>query len=110
MLKPAFMTLGLLVALVGCDSATKAVDDVARRSAKASVSEALATRFPAVPNKLVTPFTDCIIDNSSGREIAEFAKDAVVGVDEATVVLVRSVLERPETVQCVTKAGLSVLG
>lgn len=109
MLKAALFTL-CLVALAGCETATKAVDDVARKSAKAAVSEALATRFPAVPQKFVTPFSDCVIDNATGREIAEFAKDAVVGVDETTVVLVRAVLERPETVQCITKAGLSVLG
>lgn len=98
-----------IVALAGCDEATKAVDGVARKSAKAAVSEALSTRFPFVPKAAVTPFSDCVIDNASGREIGEFAKDAVVGVDEATVVLVQTILERPATQQCVAKAGLAVL-
>ena len=110
MLRSAFLMVGLCVALMGCDQASQAVDDVARRSAKAAVSETLATRFPAVPQKLVTPFSDCVIDNATGREIAEFAKDAVVGVDETTATLIRTVLSRTETQKCVTKAGLAVLG
>ncbi|WP_299610132.1 hypothetical protein [uncultured Tateyamaria sp.] len=98
-----------LLTLSACDEATQAVDDVARRSAKAAVSETIVTRFPAVPEQAVTPFTDCVIDNASAREIGEFAKDAVIGVSETTVALVRSVLERPDTQQCVVRAGLSAL-
>lgn len=98
-----------IVGLTACTEAQQAVDDVARRSAKAAVSETLVTRFPSVPKSVVTPFTDCVIDNATGREIAEFAKDAVVGVDETTAVLVRGVLERSETQQCVAKAGLAAL-
>jgi hypothetical protein len=108
MLKPALLTVSLM-ALVGCESATQAVDDVARRSAKAAVAETLTTQFPSVPNKVVTPFSDCIIDNSNTSEIAKFAKAAVVGVDETTVTLVRTILSRPETTQCVTKAGVAAL-
>ena len=107
------MSRGLIFAclagLTACTEAQQAVDDVARRSAKAAVSETLTTRFPAVPKSVVTPFTDCVIDNASGREIAEFAKDAVVGVDETTAVLVRGVLERSETQKCIAKAGLAAL-
>ncbi|GGX64937.1 hypothetical protein GCM10007385_37590 [Tateyamaria omphalii] len=98
-----------IMTLTACAEATQAVDDVARRSAKAAVAETLVTRFPAVPKQAVTPFTDCIIDNASAREIGEFAKDAVIGVSETTVALVRSVLERSETQQCVTRAGLTLL-
>ncbi|WP_254684910.1 hypothetical protein [Tateyamaria omphalii] len=50
-----------------------------------------------------------MIDNASAREIGEFAKDAVIGVSETTAALVRSVLERPATQQCIVGAGLSVL-
>ncbi|MEL6466139.1 MAG: hypothetical protein AAFQ58_14320 [Pseudomonadota bacterium] len=95
--------------LTACEEATQAVDDVARRSAKAAVSETLVTRFPAVPKQAVTPFTDCVIDNSTAREIGEFAKDAVIGVSETTVALVRSVLERRETQQCIVQAGIATL-
>ncbi|MEL7164518.1 MAG: hypothetical protein AAGL96_03520 [Pseudomonadota bacterium] len=99
-----------LMGLTACENATRAGDDVARRSAKAAVSETLATRFPSVPNAAVTPFADCIIDNATAREIGEFAKDAVIGVSETTVALVRAVLARPETQRCVLQAGISSLG
>lgn len=73
------------------------------------MEKTLVTRFPAVPKSAVTPFTDCIIDNASAREIAEFAKDAVIGVSETTVSLVRGVLSRTETQACVAQAGLAAL-
>lgn len=94
---------------MGCAETQAFADDVARRSAKAAVSEALVTRFPSVPQAAVTPFTDCIIDNATAREIGEFAKDAVVGTSETTVSLIRGVLARPETQTCVAREGLAVL-
>lgn len=98
-----------LLALGACAEATQAVDDVARRGAKAAVAEALTTRFPGVPKAAVTPFTDCVIDNASAREIGTFAKDAVVGVSDTTVALIQTVLERPATQQCIVQAGLAAL-
>ena len=80
-----------------------------KRRPFAAVAETLTTRFPAVPQQAVTPFTDCVIDNATAREIGEFAKDAVIGVSETTVALVTSVLQRPETQTCVTRAGLTLL-
>lgn len=103
------LALTALVTLAACEEANKAATDVARRSAKAAVAETLTTRFPAVPKQAVTPFTDCVIDNATGREIGEFAKDAVIGVSETTVALVTQVLQRPATQQCVTRAGLALL-
>jgi hypothetical protein len=97
------------LALSACTETTKAIDDVARRSAKAAVSEALVTRFPTVPKAAVTPFTDCVIDNSDLRELRSFAADAVSGVDEATVALITTVLQRPETQTCIGRAGLTAL-
>lgn len=96
-------------ALAACAQATESFDNVARTSAKAAVSETLATRFPAVPQKAVTPFSDCVIDNATGREIGEFAKDAVIGVDDTTATLVTTVLRRPDTQTCIAKAGLAAL-
>jgi hypothetical protein len=102
-------TFGFIAALAGCTEATKAVDEVARRSAKAAVAETLATRFPLVPKAVVTPFTDCIIENSSGSEIGKFAKAAVVGADDTTVALITDILSRPATQQCAGKASLAAL-
>ena len=94
---------------MACAQTQELADDVARRSAKAAVSEALVTRFPAVPETAVTPFTDCIIDNATSREIGEFAKDAVIGTSETTVSLIRGVLSRTETQTCVAREGLAAL-
>lgn len=99
------LTFTALVALVACEQTTQAVDDAARRSAKVAVNEAIITRFPAIPKQAVTPFTDCVIDNASANEIGTFARDAVLGVTETTATLVRTVIERPETQQCIIRAG-----
>jgi PBP1b-binding outer membrane lipoprotein LpoB len=103
--------LGLvsLIFLAGCAQTQATADDLARRSAKAAVSETLVTRFPTVPEAAVTPFTDCIVDNSTAREIGEFAKDAVIGTSETTVSLIRGVLSRSETQTCVAREGLAAL-
>lgn len=103
------LILAALLALGACDETTKAVDEAARRSAKVAVTEAIATRIPGVPKQLITPFTDCVIDNSSANEIGQFAKAAVLGVTDETATLVRTVIERPETQNCVLRAGAAAL-
>lgn len=92
--------------LTGCVEVQQAVDNTARQGAKGVVAETLATRFPQVPKELITPFTDCIIDNSTAVEIREYARAAVIGVEETTVTTVRNVLSRPETVQCLQTNAL----
>ena len=95
--------------LSACAQTQTVVDDVARDAAKAAVSEALVTNFPGVPRAAVTPFTNCVIDNASAREIAELAKDAVVGTSGTTVAIVRAILDRPNTQTCLTRAGAILL-
>lgn len=99
--------LALLLFATACAPVQEAVDNTARQGAKGVVTETLATRFPQVPKELITPFTDCIIDNSSALEIRDFARAAIVGVDEQTVTTVRTVLARPETIQCLQSSALS---
>ena len=101
------LILTALSALAACNDVQQAVDQTARQGAKGVVTETLATRFPQVPKELITPFTDCIIDNASALEIRDFARAAVVGVDERTVETIRSVLSRPETVRCLQSRALS---
>ena len=96
---------GVVAALTGCVEATKAVDEVARRSAKAAVAETLIIRFPLVTKTVVTPLTDCIIDNASGQ----FVKVDVVGSDDTTVALISDILDRPATQQCADKVSLAAL-
>lgn len=93
--------------LTACTDVQQVVDTTARNGAKGVVTETLATRFPQVPKQLITPFTDCIIDNSSALEIRDFARAAIVGVDDQTVETVRVVLSRPQTVQCLQGSALS---
>ena len=83
-----------------CTDVTQVVDNTARKGAKGVVTEVLATRFPQVPKQLITPFTDCIIDNSNAGEIQEYVKAAVRGVDDGTAATVKAVLARPETQSC----------
>ncbi len=96
-------------ALAGCEEAVQSVDELGRKSAKATVSKALATRYPSLPNEAVTPVSDCVIDHATLPEIRRFAQDAVTGVDEATLALLSSVLSRPETQNCVARKGLPLL-
>lgn len=100
-------SIALTLLVAACAPVQQAVDNTAREGAKAVVIETLATRFPQVPKELITPFTDCIIDNSSALEIRDFARAAVVGVDDQTVTTVRAVLSRPETVQCLQSRAVS---
>lgn len=104
------LALVCMLALSACTTVTQVVDDTARVTAKNVVTETLATRFPQVPKELITPFTDCVIDNSSALEIRDFARAAVAGVDEQTVTTVRTVLARPETVSCLQTRALGSLG
>lgn len=107
------VTLGMMLLATGlgaCTQASQRVDEIARQGAKGVVTETLATRFPQVPKQLITPFTDCIIDNSDANEIRVFAKSAVIGVDDTTVATVRSVLSRPDTVRCLSQNSLGLAG
>ena len=92
-------------ALSGCVEVQQAVDDTARQGSKGVVTEILATRFPQVPKELITPFTDCIIDNADALELRELARAAVVGVEETTTGTVRTILSRPETRTCLLAAA-----
>lgn len=96
----------LAVALGACAEFEQAVDTTARQGAKGVVAETLATRFPQVPRELITPFTDCVIDNADAVEVREFARAAVVGVTDETAVIVKSILSRPGTVNCLSNAAV----
>lgn len=99
-----------LLGLSACAQATERVDGIARQGAKGVVTETLATRFPQVPKELITPFTDCIIDNADAAEVRVFAKSAIIGVDDTTVATVRAVLARPSTVRCLSSSTLAMQG
>ena len=95
------------LALSACAEMQRSADAVARDSARAAVDEVLVTRFPGVDGNRVTPYTDCLIDNATRSEIANLARAAVTGVNEATVSLVIGMARRPETSACLLRAGLA---
>jgi len=101
------LAFAAVLASAGCTGVSEAVDNTARAGAKGVVTEVLATRFPQVPKELITPFTDCIIDNSDAGEIQEYVKAAVRGVDDGTAAAVRAVLGRPETQTCLQTKALN---
>lgn len=108
-----FAVFGVMLVAIGlsaCTEASQRVDAIAREGAKGVVTETIATRFPQVPKQLITPFTDCIIDNSDANEIRVFAKSAVMGVDDTTVATVRTVLARPQTVSCLSQNTVGMAG
>lgn len=101
------LALPIVLLLAGCAEVQKATDDVARQGARAAVDEVLVTRFPGIDGTRVTPFTDCVINGASGREIASLARAALVGVDESTVTLVVDIAKRPDVAGCLVQAGLA---
>lgn len=102
----SFATLSLILAVTACTEASQRVDTIAREGTKGVVTETIATRFPQVPKQLITPFTDCIIDNADALEVRTFAKSAIVGVDDTTVATIRAILERPGTQRCLSQNSL----
>ena len=101
-----WVAITLFAMLAACAETQQVVDDVARQSAKAAVDEVIVTRFPGVDGTTVTPYTDCVIDNATGREIGRLAQAALVGVTDTTVQLVFDIARRPETSRCLLEVGL----
>tara|TARA_R100001369_G_scaffold24470_1_gene44917 strand:+ start:377 stop:700 length:324 start_codon:yes stop_codon:yes gene_type:complete len=97
------------VALAACAEVESAVDRTGRQAATSAVTETIAINFPQVPKPLIEAFTGCVIDNAQAVEVRELAKDSVVGVDQQTVEVVRSILARPATQNCVRTRATSVL-
>lgn len=98
--------LAAACAVAGCDQVQQISDDVARSSARTAVDEVLVTQFPGIDATRVTPFTDCVIDGASGREITSLASAALTGVDQDTAALVVDIAQRPAVASCFLKAAL----
>jgi hypothetical protein len=94
-----------LLALTACADVMQATDQAARTTAKKAVNEAIITQFPQVPKNLVTPFTNCVVDNAEVAEINALAQDAVVGVDTQSGTIIKGILARPATQQCLSAAA-----
>ncbi|WP_299561678.1 hypothetical protein [uncultured Sulfitobacter sp.] len=98
-----------LLALTACAEVQTAADQTGRRAAQSAVTEVIAINFPQVPKPLIEAFTGCVIDNAAAVEVRELAKASVIGVDQTTIDVVRSILERPATQTCLrTNAPLTI--
>ncbi len=97
----------LILITASCDSAQEAVTKSTRDTAKTVVNQVVETRFPGVN---AAPITDCIIDNASVSEILTIAKASVVGIQPDTVDTVIDISQRPDTVACIAKNSLKLLG
>ena len=64
-----------------------------------------------LPGPGAEAITDCVIDNASAGEILQLARAAATGPDDSTVQVVLEISRRPETINCISRDGLSaVLG
>ena len=98
------------VALAACDTAQEAVDDAARVTAKATIEKVLTAHLPVgVPAKLVTPYSDCLIDSASASELFKLSRASVTGVDAETISLVTDMLQRPDSTKCIAEASVGLL-
>ena len=92
-----------------CEDTTTVANSLANRSATAAVSEVLVLYVPEVSKPAVTNTADCIVKNSDLWELRRFAGDAVTGIDQATVALTTTVMERTETQTCINTTAESIL-
>lgn len=97
----------LILITASCDTAQEAVTKGTRDTAKTVVNQVVETRFPGVN---AAPITDCVIDNASVSEILTIAKASVVGIQQDTVDTVIGISQRPDTVACIAKNSLKLLG
>ncbi len=103
------LILTSVLALSACAEMESAADRTGRNAATSAVTEVIAINFPQVPKPLIESFTGCVIDNAQAVEVRELAKDSLVGVDEQTVAVVRSILSRPETQNCLRTRATTIL-
>lgn len=78
-------------------------DKVGRRAAE-SVVLPVVSRY--MPGPQAEGVTRCVIDNASAQEIRTLARDIAVEAGSATVQTVLTIAGRPETLACITAAGL----
>ena len=110
MMRKLVLGFSLVLALASCDSAQEAVDDAARVTAKATIEKVLTAHLPeSIPAKLVTPYSDCVIEAATSSELFSLSRDAVTGVDAGTIALVTELMQRRTATKCIAEATLAQL-
>lgn len=90
------------LALTACTTANP-MDAVARASAKSVVLPVVQQRLPGPQAEAVAV---CVIDNADSTEILSLARDVGTRAGTTTVQTIATILQRPDTVQCVLRAGI----
>lgn len=89
--------------IAACTSTGDVGLDVLRATAKTVVLPVVQQRLPGPQAEAVTI---CVLDNASRDEIVSLAKDVGTRAGSSTVQTIATILQRPNTVQCVLRAGL----
>jgi type IV secretory pathway VirB2 component (pilin) len=100
-MRTAFALVALLA--VSACTTTNPVEAVARASAKSVVLPIVQQRLPGPQAEAVAV---CVIDNASTDEIFSLSRDIGTRAGTTTVQTVATILQRPNTIQCVLGAGL----
>lgn len=91
-----------LVSLAACDPA-RAVDDLGRRTAQTVVKPIVNDSMPEPQAAIVTR---CVVQNATSDEVRGLIRDVGNPAGTATIAAVRTILQRPATLGCITQAGL----
>jgi len=97
-----FAAICAVLALAACTT-NDPVEAVARVTAKSVVLPVVQQRLPGPQAEAVAV---CIIDNANTNEIFSLARDVGTRAGTSTVQTIATILQRPNTIQCVLGAGL----
>jgi hypothetical protein len=95
------LTMTAVLAVSACT--TNPIDAVARASAKSVVLPVVQQRLPGPQAQAVAI---CVIDNANASEINSLARDVGTRAGTTTVQTIATILQRPDTLQCVLGAGI----
>ena len=103
----AYLILPAFIVFSACAVAQQSADAIARTQAKAYINSVAAQFFPGVNTSAVT---DCIIDNATTAEVIEIAQASVTSNSAQAAEVVGQIAQRPDTLNCIAVAGLSIFG
>lgn len=92
----------VLLGIAAC-SPQQLADEVTRTAAKSVVLPVVQQRLPGPQAEAVAV---CVIDNASSGELVSLARDVGTRAGTTTVQTIAGVLQRPDTLQCVLRAGI----
>ncbi|MCA1287316.1 hypothetical protein [Salipiger bermudensis] len=96
----------ILLPLLLAACSTQSQDAIARGAARSTVTKIVVDRFPGAP---VEPVLDCVIDNASATQIYALAADTIGGPTESSIQIVADVVQKPETITCLSTTGLAAV-